>query len=176
MRSSLRIWGIEQRFWGIRGRLFFHAFLAHAKWMAAYPEIRKIYDEKNEVIVYFDQRGPDKPTMSHGAYTISTTKKRLQESRNSEKLVRSKHPIGTQRVQRMAYSRGLLHTKMEDEDLGDVEMNRLEKTFRVDRLEISDSFFMPNGQPSWSGANVSHQLNPLPTYSWILINVFFYLL
>ena len=97
--------------------------------MAAHPEIRKIYDEKNEVIVYFDQRGPDKPTMSHGAYAISTTKRRLQESRNSEKLVRSKHPIGTQRVQRMAYSRGLLHTKMEDEDLGDVEMNRLEKLF-----------------------------------------------
>ena len=42
-------------------------------------EIRKIYDEKNEVIVYFHQRGPDKPTMSHGAYAISTTKRRLQE-------------------------------------------------------------------------------------------------
>ena len=66
-------------FWGILGRSFFHAFLTHAKWMSAYPEMRKIYDEKNEFIVYFDQQGPDKPTMSHGAYAISATKRRLQE-------------------------------------------------------------------------------------------------
>ena len=79
--------------------------------MAAYPEIRKIYDEKNEFIVYFDQRVPDKPTMSHGAYAISTTKRRLQESRNSEKLVRSKHPIGTQRVQRLSYSQRIVAHK-----------------------------------------------------------------
>ena len=79
--------------------------------MAAYPEILKIYDEKNEVIVYFDQRGLDKPTMSHGAYAISTTKKRLQESRHSEKLVRSKHSIGTQRVQRMSYSQRIVAHK-----------------------------------------------------------------
>ena len=47
--------------------------------MSAHPEIRKIYDEKNEFIVYFDQRGFDKLTMSRGAYAISTMKIRLQE-------------------------------------------------------------------------------------------------
>ena len=148
MHSSLRIWGIEQIFLGIRGRLFFHAFLAHAKGMAAYPEIRKIYDEKNEVIVYFDQRGPDKPTMSHGAYAISTTKRRLQESRNSEKLVRSKHPIGTQRVQRMAYSQRIVAHKNGGRGSRRRRNEPTWKTFRVDRLEVSDRFFMSNGQPS----------------------------
>ena len=54
-------------------------------------------------------------------------KEGCKKSRNSEKLVSSKHPIGTQRVQRMAYSQRIVAQTMEDEELGDVEMNRLEK-------------------------------------------------
>ena len=91
--------------------------------------------------------------------------------------VSSKHPIGTQRVQRMAYSQRIVAQKMEYDDLGDVEMNRLEKLSGRPLRNQWVRFFMSNGQPSgpsiWSGTDVSHQLNPLPTYSWILINVFF---
>ena len=56
-------------------------------------------------------------------------KEGCKKSRNSEKLVSSKHPIGTKRVQRKAYSQRIVAQKMENEDLGDVEMNRLEKLF-----------------------------------------------
>ena len=38
-------------------------------------------------------------------------KEGCKKGRNSEKLVRSKHPIGTQRVQRMAYSQRIVAQK-----------------------------------------------------------------
>ena len=56
-------------------------------------------------------------------------KEGCKKSKNSEKLVSSKHPMGTHRVQIMAYSQRIVAQKMEDEDLGDGEMNRLEKLF-----------------------------------------------
>ena len=50
-------------------------------------------------------------------------------NRMKKGVVSSKHPIGTQRVQRMAYSQRIVAQTMEDEELGDVEMSRLEKLF-----------------------------------------------
>ena len=102
--------------------------------MAAYPEIGKSTTKRTRswIILIVGaliliSEVPTNLRSAMGHMQFLQRKEGCKKSRNSEKLVRSKHPIGTQRVQRMAYSQRIVAQKMKDEDLGDVEMNRLGK-------------------------------------------------
>ena len=122
----------------------------HPKWQLT-CKMRKIHDERNEVIVYFDQRGPGKAMKTnHGAYAISTAKKgcKKRNNRDSEKLVRSKHLRWERGEHREWQSKECCTQKMEYEDSSDVKMDRLEKGYQVDSLLIADRFFTSNDQPS----------------------------